>query len=69
MQPLLNASKVWQTIPAGSLKKREPSIKHTKNKLSLVTEVDEPKTSALVKPRRLNNFIVKFQNLQHQSQP
>ena len=25
MQPLLNASKVRQTIPAGSLKKREPS--------------------------------------------
>ena len=37
MQPLLNASKVWKTIPAGSLKKRELSIKHTKNKLSLVT--------------------------------
>ena len=48
MQPLLNASKAWQTIPAGgSLKKREPS----KNKLSLVTEVNEPKTSSLVKPR------------------
>ena len=25
MQPLLNISKVWQTIPAGSLKKQEPS--------------------------------------------
>ena len=25
MQPLLNVSKVWQTIPAGYLKKREPS--------------------------------------------
>ena len=52
-------------IPACSLKKVELSIKHTKNKLSLVTEVDEPKTSSLVKPRRWNNFIVKFQNLKH----
>ena len=25
MQPLLNASKAWQTIPVDSLKKREPS--------------------------------------------
>ena len=32
MQPLLNASKAWQTIPAGSLKKRELSKKHTENK-------------------------------------
>ena len=39
-------------IPACSLKKVELSIKHTKNKLSLVTEVDEPKTSSLVKRRR-----------------
>ena len=31
------------TIPVGSLKKREPSIKHTKNKLSLATEVDSKK--------------------------
>ena len=30
---------------------------------TIVTEVDEPKTSSLVKPRRWNNFIVKFQNL------
>ena len=30
IQPLLNASKAWQSIPAGSLKKREPSIKRTK---------------------------------------
>ena len=63
MQPLLNASKVWETNPSGALKKREPSIKHTKNELSIVTEVDEPKTSSFVKPRRWNNFIVKFQNL------
>ena len=41
--------------PAGSLKKREPSGEYTKNKLNLVTEVYEPKTSSLVKPRRLNN--------------
>ena len=34
-----------------------------KNKLSLVTEADKPKNSSLVKPRRWNNFIVKFQNL------
>ena len=30
MQPLLNASKAWQTIPADSLKKWEPSKKHAK---------------------------------------
>ena len=30
MQPLLNASKAQQAIPADSLKKREPSEKHTK---------------------------------------
>ena len=39
-QPLLNASKARQTIPAGSLKKRKISEKHPKNKLRLVTEVD-----------------------------
>ena len=33
------------------LKKREPTKKHTKTKLSLVTKVDEPQTSSLVKPR------------------
>ena len=55
----------WQTIPARSLKKWEPSKKHPKNKLSLVTELEEPKTSSIVKPRRWNNFIVKFQNLKH----
>ena len=27
-QPLLYGSKAWQTIPAGSLKKRDPSKKH-----------------------------------------
>ena len=31
MQPLLNASKAWQSGPAGSLKAREPSKKHPKN--------------------------------------
>ena len=41
MQPLLNASKAWQTSPAGSLKKRELSIQHKNNKWRLVTEVDE----------------------------
>ena len=52
MQPLLNASKMRQTIPAGSLfKKREPP-ETCKNKLSLVTEADQPKASSLVKPRR-----------------
>ena len=58
MQPLLNASKVWQTI-LWFLKKREPTKKH----LSLGTDVDEPKTSSFVNPRMWNNFIVKFQNL------
>ena len=65
MQPLLNASKAWQTTPAGSLKKRELSMQHKNNKLRLATEVDEPKTSSLVKPRRSNNFIEKFRNLKH----
>ena len=64
MQPLLNISKLWQTIPAGSLKS-ETIYKTYKNKLSLVKEVDEPKTSSLVKPKRWNNFPVKFQNLKH----
>ena len=63
MQSLLSASKAWQTIPAGSLKKREQSIKHTKNKLSLLTEIDDPEISSLVKTRKQNNFKVKFQNL------
>ena len=43
IQSLLNVSKAWQTIPADSLKKREPS-KRYKSKLSLETEVGEPKT-------------------------
>ena len=30
MQPLLNASKAWETNPPGALKKREPSTKYTK---------------------------------------
>ena len=30
IQPLLNASIAWQTIPADSSKKREPSKTHTK---------------------------------------
>ena len=41
MQYLLNASKVRQTIPTVSLKKRGPSKKHSETlKLSLLTEVD-----------------------------
>ena len=54
-----------RAIPAGSLKKREPSKKHTKNNSGLVTEVDEPKSGSLVKLRRWINFMVKFQNLKH----
>ena len=54
MQPLLNATKAWQTIPAGSLKKWEPSRKHTKNKLILVTEADKSKNSSRVNQRRWN---------------
>ena len=65
MQPLLNASKAWHIILAASLKKLEPSIKRTKNKLSLVTEADEPETSFLVNARRWNNFTVSFPNLKH----
>ena len=63
MQPLIKVSKTWQTIPAGSLKMREPTYNHTK--LNLVTELDEPRTSSLAKPRKWNIFIVKFQNLKH----
>ena len=45
MQPQrFNASKAQQAIPAGSLKKRELSKNTHKNKLDLVTEVDEPET-------------------------
>ena len=58
MQPLPNTSKAWQILPADFLKKWEPSIKHTENKLSIVTEVDEPQNSPLVKPRRWNNLIL-----------
>ena len=46
MKPLLNALKMQQTIPTGSLKKLEPSRKHPKKKFSLVKEG--------------NNFIMKF---------
>ena len=57
------------------LKKRELSKNKHKNKLSLITEADEPQISSFVKPRRSNNFILKFQILKqklycyHQSQP
>ena len=44
--------------------KSESHLKMCKNKLSLVTEVWEQKTSSLVEPK-WNNFIVKFQNLKH----
>ena len=64
MQPPLNAWKGWHSSSAGFLKKQEPSKKHPIKKLSLVTEVDEPKTKK-VKPKRWNNFIEKFQNLKH----
>ena len=46
MQALVNASKVRQTIPVGSFKKLEPSKKHPKNKLGLVREVHESKSSS-----------------------
>ena len=32
MQPLINPSKAEQNIPAGSLKKQEPTMKHQKTK-------------------------------------
>ena len=68
---ILNASKAWQNIPAGSVKKRHPSKKY-KTQISLVTEVDNPKTSSLVKPRmkakQLHCEIPKFKtNCYHQS--
>ena len=47
---MFQASKAWQTIPVCSLKKRETS-KKTGKQISLVAEIDEPETSALVKPR------------------
>ena len=43
--------------------KRESHLKTYKNKLSAVTETDQPKTSSLVKARWNNFFMVKFQNL------
>ena len=43
--------------------KSESHLKTHKNKFSHITEVDEQKTSSLVRPRRWNNFIVKFENL------
>ena len=43
MRPLLNASKEWQTVPAGSFKSRT-SMKHLENKLSLVTNWRAKKT-------------------------
>ena len=66
MQPLPNDSKVWQTIPAGSLKKREPSKKHSKNKLSLVvTEVDEQKTSSYSETKKVKLFHTEIPNSKH----
>ena len=53
--------------------KKESKLKNIQKQISLGTEVDESKTSSLVKPRMWNNFIVKFQNLKpklsSQSQP
>ena len=51
LQPLLNVSKAWQTIPDGFIKNWEPSKKHPKNNQSLVTEVEETTASSVVKPR------------------
>ena len=65
MQRLLNVSKAIQTIPAGFLKKWEPITKYPKNKLSLVTEVDEPKISFVVKHCEIPKFKT---NCYHQSQ-
>ena len=61
MRTILNASKARQAVPAGSLKKREPSKKHPRNKLGLVTEDDEPKSSYTVKLKRRKNFMLKLQ--------
>ena len=58
MQPPLNASEAWQTILAGYFEKGDPSKKHTKSQLSLVTKVDESKVSSLVK--QLHREIPKF---------
>ena len=65
MQPLLNASKALQAVPTGFLKKVRAILKTHKNKLSLVTEADEPKNSSVVKPRRWNSFIIKLQNIKY----
>ena len=54
MKPLLNASEVWEAIPAGCLRKRGPSKKHPKNKLNL------RKISFIVKPGGQNYFMVKL---------
>ena len=44
----------------GSLKNESHLKTYKNNKLSLVTEADEPKTRSLVIPTMWNNFIVKF---------
>ena len=67
MQSLLNASKAWQNIPAGSLRKREPSRRDPKN-ISLVTEADDPKTSSAVKPRGWNHKKINVENEQRKTE-
>ena len=44
MRPLLNASKGWQTIPAGYLKKRKPSKKHTKKQIKFSNRNSQTQT-------------------------
>ena len=48
MQPLLNASKAWFSISAGSLKKkRKASTERKENKTSVVTEANKPKANCI----------------------
>ena len=61
MQPTsLNAPKAWQTVPAGSLRKWEPSKKHRKNKLSLVAEFDERFYIETKKLEQLHSVMANF---------
>ena len=62
MQTHLNASKAWKTIPAGPLKKREPSQKHKKSILCLVTVV----STETEKVKQLHSDIP---NLKHKLSP
>ena len=59
MKLLRNAPKVKQSIPAGSIKKREPSKKHLKNKLKSSNRKVYKLKKCMLKLGNLSNFMVK----------